>query len=159
MLVDFAVEEIGRGTPRTQALVEAGRNRARPIVMTTIAMAGGMFPSAISAGSHGAYSVASSAKRMTNLRYPCTGRLRPRSGRRRRMTANVDRLAIARPVLQFELALVAGQHDVGGFIQQGPPTLEPGPPLKGMETLIATHFFNDIRKERPFRDGAANEST
>ena len=40
MLVDFAVEEIGRGTPRSQALVEAGRKRARPIVMTTIAMVG-----------------------------------------------------------------------------------------------------------------------
>ena len=50
MLVDFAVEEIGRGTPRTQALVEAGRKRARPIVMTTIAMAAGMFPSALRIG-------------------------------------------------------------------------------------------------------------
>ena len=29
MLVDFAVEEIGRGTPRLEALVEAGRKRAR----------------------------------------------------------------------------------------------------------------------------------
>ena len=28
MLVDFTVEEIGRGTPRAQALVEAGRERA-----------------------------------------------------------------------------------------------------------------------------------
>jgi hypothetical protein len=28
------------------------------------------------------------------------------------------------------------------------PTLEPGPPLKGRETLIATHFFNDIRQEQ-----------
>ena len=44
MLVDFAVEEIGRGTPRLEALVEAGRKRARPIVMTTIAMARGHVP-------------------------------------------------------------------------------------------------------------------
>ncbi len=55
MLVDFAVEEIGRGTPRTQALVEAGRKRARPIVMTTIAMAAGMFPSAIGHGDGGGF--------------------------------------------------------------------------------------------------------
>ena len=55
MLVDFAVEEIGRGTPRLQALVEAGRKRARPIVMTTIAMAAGMFPSALGYGDGGGF--------------------------------------------------------------------------------------------------------
>jgi multidrug efflux pump subunit AcrB len=55
MLVDFAVEEIGRGTPRAQALVEAGRKRARPIVMTTIAMAAGMFPSALGLGDGGGF--------------------------------------------------------------------------------------------------------
>ena len=42
MLVDFAVEEIARGVSRTEAIVDAGRKRARPIVMTTIAMCGGM---------------------------------------------------------------------------------------------------------------------
>jgi multidrug efflux pump subunit AcrB len=55
MLVDFAVEEIGRGAPRTHALVEAGRKRARPIVMTTIAMAAGMFPSALGLGDGGGF--------------------------------------------------------------------------------------------------------
>src|SRR5580692_4890485 len=55
MLVDFAVEEIGRGAPRTQALVEAGRKRARPIVTTTIAMAAGMFPSALGLGDGGGF--------------------------------------------------------------------------------------------------------
>ncbi|MGO9419494.1 efflux RND transporter permease subunit [Roseiarcus sp.] len=55
MLVDFAVEEIGRGTPRLDALVEAGRKRARPIVMTTIAMAAGMFPSALGLGDGGGF--------------------------------------------------------------------------------------------------------
>ena len=55
MLVDFAVEEIGRGTPRLEALVEAGRKRAQPIVMTTIAMAAGMFPSALGLGDGGGF--------------------------------------------------------------------------------------------------------
>ncbi len=55
MLVDFAVEEIGRGTKRLDALVEAGRKRARPIVMTTIAMAAGMFPSALGLGDGGGF--------------------------------------------------------------------------------------------------------
>ncbi len=55
MLVDFAVEEIGRGTPRLDALVEAGRKRARPIVMTTIAMAAGMLPSALGLGDGGGF--------------------------------------------------------------------------------------------------------
>ena len=45
MLVDFAVEEIAAGKERMEALVEAGRKRARPIVMTTVAMVGGMVPS------------------------------------------------------------------------------------------------------------------
>src|SRR5208337_733198 len=55
MLVDFAVEEMGRGTPRLEALIEAGRKRARPIVMTTIAMAAGMFPSALGLGDGGGF--------------------------------------------------------------------------------------------------------
>ena len=55
MLVDFALEEIGRGAPRLEALVEAGRKRARPIVMTTIAMGAGMFPSALGLGDGGGF--------------------------------------------------------------------------------------------------------
>ncbi len=55
MLVDFAVEEMGRGTSRLEALVEAGRKRARPIVMTTIAMVAGMFPSALAYGDGGEF--------------------------------------------------------------------------------------------------------
>ncbi len=55
MLVDFAVEAIAHGSPRTLALVEAGRKRARPIVMTTIAMAAGMFPSAMGLGDGGGF--------------------------------------------------------------------------------------------------------
>jgi hydrophobe/amphiphile efflux-1 (HAE1) family protein len=55
MLVDFAIEEMRRGIPRAEAIVDAGRKRARPIVMTTIAMIGGMLPSAIAAGAGGEF--------------------------------------------------------------------------------------------------------
>ena len=55
MLVDFAVEERARGTDRITALLEAGRKRARPIVMTTIAMAAGMLPSALALGDGGEF--------------------------------------------------------------------------------------------------------
>ncbi len=55
MLVDFAVEEIRRGVPRYDAIVDAGRKRARPIVMTTIAMVGGMLPSALALESGGEF--------------------------------------------------------------------------------------------------------
>ena len=55
MLVDFAVEEMARGVDRTTAIVDAGRKRARPIVMTTIAMAAGMVPSAMAFGIGGEF--------------------------------------------------------------------------------------------------------
>jgi multidrug efflux pump subunit AcrB len=55
MLVDFAIEEMHRGVPRTEAIVDAGRKRARPIIMTTIAMIGGMLPSAIGSGAGGEF--------------------------------------------------------------------------------------------------------
>ncbi len=37
LLVDFAIEEMRAGKDRFTALLEAGRKRARPIVMTTVA--------------------------------------------------------------------------------------------------------------------------
>jgi len=55
MLVDFAIEEMKRGVPRADAIVDAGRKRARPIIMTTIAMIGGMLPSAYGVGSGGEF--------------------------------------------------------------------------------------------------------
>jgi hydrophobe/amphiphile efflux-1 (HAE1) family protein len=55
MLVDFTIELIGHGMERTQAIVEAGRKRARPIIMTTIAMAAGMLPSALAIGAGGEF--------------------------------------------------------------------------------------------------------
>ena len=55
MLVDFAVEEVAKGVDRVDAIVDAGRKRARPIVMTTIAMAAGMLPSALAFGAGGEF--------------------------------------------------------------------------------------------------------
>ncbi|WP_284246979.1 efflux RND transporter permease subunit, partial [Methylobacterium haplocladii] len=55
MLVDFAIEEMARGVDRITAITDAGRKRARPIVMTTIAMAAGMVPSALALGIGGEF--------------------------------------------------------------------------------------------------------
>ncbi|MCC0805766.1 efflux RND transporter permease subunit [Methylobacterium sp. W2] len=55
MLVDFAIEEMARGVDCATAIIDAGRKRARPIVMTTIAMAAGMVPSAMALGIGGEF--------------------------------------------------------------------------------------------------------
>lgn len=55
MLVDFAVEEIAKGISRTEAIIDAGRKRARPIIMTTVAMVAGMIPSSLALGSGGEF--------------------------------------------------------------------------------------------------------
>lgn len=47
LLVDFAIEEMRRGIPRREALIDAGLKRAQPIVMTTVAMSAGMLPAAL----------------------------------------------------------------------------------------------------------------
>src|ERR1700692_799687 len=50
LLVDFAIEEMRAGKPRLEAILEAGHKRARPIVMTTVAMVAGMLPVAVGWG-------------------------------------------------------------------------------------------------------------
>ncbi len=55
MLVDFAIESMAHGVSRQDAIIDAGRKRARPIIMTTIAMCGGMLPSALAFGSGGEF--------------------------------------------------------------------------------------------------------
>jgi multidrug efflux pump subunit AcrB len=55
MLVEFAVEAIRDGKPRQEAIIDAGMKRARPIVMTTVAMVAGMMPSALAFGAGGEF--------------------------------------------------------------------------------------------------------
>ncbi|MGJ8572127.1 MAG: efflux RND transporter permease subunit [Hoeflea sp.] len=55
LLVDFAVELIRTGRDRVEAMIEAGQKRARPIVMTSIAMSAGMLPSALGVGEGGSF--------------------------------------------------------------------------------------------------------
>jgi multidrug efflux pump subunit AcrB len=50
LLVDFAIEEMRAGKDRLTAIREAGHKRARPIVMTTVAMVAGMMPVALGLG-------------------------------------------------------------------------------------------------------------
>jgi len=55
LLIDFAIEMRARGMNRIAAVVEAGHKRARPIVMTSIAMSAGMLPSALGVGEGGTF--------------------------------------------------------------------------------------------------------
>ena len=48
LLVEYAIMSRRQGMARVEALVDACHKRARPIVMTTIAMASGMLPAALS---------------------------------------------------------------------------------------------------------------
>ncbi|MFB2607763.1 efflux RND transporter permease subunit, partial [Rhizobium phaseoli] len=48
LLIEYAIMSRQRGMTRFDALVDACHKRARPIVMTTIAMASGMLPAALS---------------------------------------------------------------------------------------------------------------
>lgn len=55
LLIDNANARRRAGTARTQALVEAGAVRLRPIIMTTLAMIAGMTPVALALGEGGAF--------------------------------------------------------------------------------------------------------
>ncbi len=55
LLIDFAIEEMGRGTEKFAAIIEAGHKRAQPIVMTTVAMTAGMLPAAASLSGDAAF--------------------------------------------------------------------------------------------------------
>jgi len=51
LLVDFTNQRKAEGAPLLEALIDAGRERFRPIMMTTIAMIAGMLPIALATGS------------------------------------------------------------------------------------------------------------
>ena len=55
LLVDFAIEMRRHGMERVHAMIEAGRKRARPIIMTSIAMSAGMLTSALGVGEGGSF--------------------------------------------------------------------------------------------------------
>ncbi len=56
LLIDFANQARGKkGLGRREALIEAGEMRLRPIVMTTLAMIGGMLPTAMALGDGGEF--------------------------------------------------------------------------------------------------------
>jgi hydrophobic/amphiphilic exporter-1 (mainly G- bacteria), HAE1 family len=53
LLIDFAKWAHARGKPMREALIEAGRIRLRPIMMTSFALIAGMLPVALGAGEGG----------------------------------------------------------------------------------------------------------
>lgn len=54
LIVDYAIiGERDQGLPRRQAILEACRKRARPVIMTTVAMGAGMLPIALGFGADG----------------------------------------------------------------------------------------------------------
>ncbi|MEO0462672.1 MAG: efflux RND transporter permease subunit [Pseudomonadota bacterium] len=55
LLIDFAIEEMAKGTEKLDAIMDAGHKRAQPIVMTTVAMTAGMIPTALSLAGDGAW--------------------------------------------------------------------------------------------------------
>ncbi|HEY7798832.1 MAG TPA: efflux RND transporter permease subunit, partial [Hyphomonadaceae bacterium] len=57
LLVEFAIEAQRRGKNTYDALFEACRERARPIVMTTVAMSAGMLPTALALGAGAGFRV------------------------------------------------------------------------------------------------------
>jgi HAE1 family hydrophobic/amphiphilic exporter-1 len=50
LLVEYAIEREREGMSQREAIVDACRERARPIIMTTLAMMAGMIPTALGIG-------------------------------------------------------------------------------------------------------------
>ncbi|MEX8626421.1 efflux RND transporter permease subunit [Salmonella enterica] len=57
LLVDFTISGMRSGMSRKDALMAAGAARARPVVMTTVAMVAGMLPAAIGVGSDSGFRI------------------------------------------------------------------------------------------------------
>lgn len=50
LLVEYCIMSMKNGTPRTEAIIQSGEARMRPILMTTVAMIAGMLPIALGLG-------------------------------------------------------------------------------------------------------------
>ena len=55
LLVDMAIDEMHKGVPKLEAILEAGHKRVQPIIMTTVAMVAGMMPVALALGGDGSW--------------------------------------------------------------------------------------------------------
>jgi HAE1 family hydrophobic/amphiphilic exporter-1 len=55
LLVEYAIESRRAGMSRTDALLDAAHKRARPVIMTTVAMGAGMLPIALKLGEGGEF--------------------------------------------------------------------------------------------------------
>lgn len=55
LLVDYILQGMRRGLSRTEAIIEAGRIRLRPILMTTVALIAGMLPLALALSEMGRF--------------------------------------------------------------------------------------------------------
>jgi HAE1 family hydrophobic/amphiphilic exporter-1 len=55
LLVEYAIEARRNGMSREEALLDAAHKRARPIIMTTVAMSAGMLPIALKIGAGGEF--------------------------------------------------------------------------------------------------------
>ncbi|PHM38003.1 aminoglycoside/multidrug efflux system [Xenorhabdus mauleonii] len=55
LLVEFILERARSGMSRNEAIIQAGRERVRPIIMTTIAMIAGMIPLVLTSGADASF--------------------------------------------------------------------------------------------------------
>jgi multidrug efflux pump subunit AcrB len=124
MLVEFAIEAIHAGTPRDEAMIDAGMKRARPIVMTTIAMAAGMMPSAFAFGAGGEFRSPMALAVIGGLIFSTVLSLVFVPA----MFMVMDDLGSL--IWRFGKRMItpSDEHDHGGDHQQKPPQQPPAPP-------------------------------
>ena len=124
MLVEFAIEAIHAGAPREEAMIDAGMKRARPIVMTTIAMAAGMMPSALAFGAGGEFRSPMALSVIGGLIFSTILSLVFVPA----MFMVMDDLGSLIWRFSKRLIVTSGEHDHGGDHQQKPPAPPPAPP-------------------------------
>src|SRR3546814_18792775 len=67
LLVDFAIEEMDHGIAKVDALIDARRTRAQPIVITPVAIVAGMVPTALSVAGYRAWRARKRAREGTGV--------------------------------------------------------------------------------------------